>query len=163
MGLEGYGAPTASLRSSRVSPAAARAVACPVVNGSLRACRAASRAAFATIFLTGGWSSLVEPGGRPELVRQHLPTPVELDQGRSEILVRLNGAVMVAGGAALALGVKPRLAAMALAVNLVPTTYVGHRFWSVEEPQGKRNQQAHFNKNVSLIGALLTYALTEDR
>ena len=66
------------------------------------------------------------------------------------------------GGAALALGIKPRLAALELAATLVPTTYVGHQFWEQSDPAMRRNHQVHFNKNVGLIGGLLTYALTED-
>jgi len=45
----------------------------------------------------------------------------------------------------------------------VPTTYVGHQFWEQSDPAMRRNQQVHFSKNISLIGALLAYALTEDR
>ncbi len=70
---------------------------------------------------------------------------------------------MVVGGAALALGIKPRLAALGLAATLVPTTYVGHQFWKQTEPAARRGQQIHFNKNVAIIGGLLTYALTARR
>ena len=70
-------------------------------------------------------------------------------------MVRINGGLMVVGGAALALGIKPRLAALGLAATLVPTTYVGHQFWKQEDPAAARKQQVHFNKNVTLIGGLL--------
>jgi putative oxidoreductase len=115
--------------------------------------RLVARTAFATIFLTGGYAALTEPGGRPDMVTRSLGLP------QPTLMVRLNGGAMVAGGAALALGIKPRLAALELAALLVPTTYVGHQFWAQEDPAAKRNQGVHFAKNASLFGALLTYAL----
>jgi putative oxidoreductase len=118
--------------------------------------RLVARTAFAWIFIVAGYSTLKTPGARPEMVAKVLPVP------EPELLVRLNGAMMIAGGTALALGVKPRLAALELAATLVPTTYVGHRFWKQSDPAARRNQQVHFNKNVSLIGGLLAFALTED-
>jgi uncharacterized membrane protein YphA (DoxX/SURF4 family) len=115
-----------------------------------------ARCMFAEIFLVAGYDTLTKPGARPDLVEKTLPLP------EPELMVRINGASMVAGGAALALGLKPRLAALGLATALIPTTYSGHQFWNQNEPAARRGQLVHFNKNVSLIGALLTYALTRD-
>jgi uncharacterized membrane protein YphA (DoxX/SURF4 family) len=112
---------------------------------------------FAEVFLVGGYATLTQPGARPELVAKALPLPAP------ELMVRANGALMLAGGTALALGIKPRLAALGLAASLFPTTYVGHQFWTIDDPAAKRGQRVHFDKNVSMIGALLTYALTEER
>ena len=47
----------------------------------------------------------------------------------TEDAVRINGGVQVAAGALLTLNKLPRLAALALAATLVPTTAAGHRFW----------------------------------
>lgn len=118
--------------------------------------RLVARTAFAWIFIVAGYSTLTSPGPRTDLVARTLPLP------EPELLVRLNGAMMITGGTALALGIKPRLAALELAATLAPTTYVGHQFWKQSDPAARRNQQVHFNKNISLIGALLAYALTED-
>jgi putative oxidoreductase len=81
-----------------------------------------------------------------------------------ELLVRANGATMVAAGALLATGRIPRLASLALAGTLVPTTYVGHRFWEETDPAAARTQRIGFLKNVSLLGGLLLAAVdTEGR
>src|SRR5476651_405761 len=111
-----------------------------------------ARTLFATMFLIGGYDSLTKPGGRVKMVSETLALP------EPEFLVRLNGGSMLAGGAALALGVKPRAAALGLAAALVPTTYVGHQFWKQGDPATRRTQKVHFNKNISLIGGLLTYS-----
>ncbi len=118
--------------------------------------RLIARSLFSTIFVIAGYDSLTNPGRRSDLVGQTLPLP------EPELMVRLNGGSMLLGGAALALGVKSRWAALGLASALVPTTYAGHQFWKQTDPGMRRNQQVHFNKNVSLLGALLTYALTDD-
>jgi putative oxidoreductase len=53
----------------------------------------------------------------------HAPRAVELGVPlEPELAVRLNGAIILTGGVALALGLSPRLAAGALAGSLVPTT-----------------------------------------
>jgi uncharacterized membrane protein YphA (DoxX/SURF4 family) len=89
------------------------------------------------------------------------PFPVHLDQRQ---LVLLNGVVHVVGGAMLATGKLPRLAALALAATLVPTTIGGHRFWEESDPTARQNQQIHFFKNVSMMGGLLLASLdTEGR
>jgi putative oxidoreductase len=115
-----------------------------------------ARCLFAEIFLVAGYDTLTNPGHRPDVVAKTLPLP------QPHLMVRINGGSMLAGGTALALGVKPRLAALGLAAALVPTTYSGHQFWNQNDPAARRMQLVHFNKNVSLIGGLLIYALSDD-
>jgi uncharacterized membrane protein YphA (DoxX/SURF4 family) len=79
-------------------------------------------------------------------------------------LVRLNGAVMVAGGLMFASGKLPRFSAVALAATLIPTTFAGHRFWEDEDPQQRAQQRTHFLKNMSMLGGLILAATdTEGR
>lgn len=118
--------------------------------------RFVARSMFATIFLVSGYDTLRNPGGRAGVVDRTLPLP------EPELMVRINGASMLAGGTALAAGVKSRWAAAGLAAALVPTTYAGHQFWKTTDPAARRGQTVHFEKNVSLIGGLLTYALTSE-
>jgi putative oxidoreductase len=122
----------------------------------MRFLRFLARCLFADIFVVAGYDTLTNPGGRTDIVAKTLPLP------QPHLMVRVNGASMLAGGAALALGVKPRLAALGLAAALLPTTYSGHQFWNQNDPAGRRMHLVHFNKNLSLIGGLLTYALTDD-
>ena len=61
-----------------------------------------------------------------------------------ELLVRANGAAMVAGGALLATGRVPRLSALGLAAAMVPTTVAGHPFWEDTEPATRAGDQRHF-------------------
>ena len=74
-----------------------------------------------------------------------------------ETYVRINGAVQLGAGLLLALNRMPRLASVALAASLVPTTLAGHRFWEAEGPE-KQQQQFQFFKNVGLVGGLILAA-----
>ena len=74
-----------------------------------------------------------------------------------ELLAKAHVYGNLVGGLALATGRFPRLAALGLAVNLVPTTLVGHPFWSAPEDQ-KVMQQINFMKNLGLLGGLLLAA-----
>ncbi len=75
-----------------------------------------------------------------------------------ETLVKVDAAVKIVAGSALALGKFPRLAATALAASMVPTTLAGHRFWEETDEQAKQEQTVHFLKNLGLLGGLLIAA-----
>ena len=100
------------------------------------------------IFVHGGWHQFREPGGRADKA-------ANLGVPQPEQMVRLNGAAMMLGGAALGLGIKPKLASLVLIGSLVPTTMAGHRFWEEESEQGRRAQETQFLKNLGLMGGLL--------
>lgn len=118
----------------------------------------------ASMFVIGGINSLrnakaMAPVAQPfaDQVEKFAPdSPVPTD---AATLVRVNGAIHVAGGVMLASGRFPRLASLALAGTLVPTTLTAHRFWDEQDPGVKQNQQVHFFKNVSMLGGLLMATL----
>ena len=126
-----------------------------------------ARPLLSSIFLWGGYQAVRKPEGlaqRASGVLDRVTSAVE-DAGvpaDSATLVQVNGAVQVAAGSMLALGVAPRLAATVLAATLVPTTIGGHSFWEEEDPQVRSLQQVQFAKNLSLLGGLL-FAATRPR
>lgn len=129
--------------------------------------RHVARPLLASIFLVGGVDALRNPKSKVPAADDVAPPVAAKLPGLggmdTEQLVHLNAGVQVAAGALLTLGRVPRLSALALAASLIPTTAAGHRFWEHEGPQ-RANQQAHFFKNVSLLGGLLLAALdTEGR
>jgi uncharacterized membrane protein YphA (DoxX/SURF4 family) len=46
-----------------------------------------------------------------------------------------------------------------LAASLVPTTLAGHAFWTVDDPEQRKQQLAHFAKNLAILGGLILAAL----
>ena len=97
-------------------------------------------------------SAKAEPVVRP-LADRFPAVPAQTEQA-----VRLNGAVQVAAGTMLGLGILPRLSALALAGTLVPTTLAGHRYWELEDPAERAQQRIHFLKNLTMLGGLLIAA-----
>jgi len=120
-----------------------------------------ARPMLASVFVTSGVDTLRNPAPRVEKaepvaskVASRLPLPDDTEQ-----LVKLNAAVQVVAGLLLSIGRLPRLAALALAGSIVPTTLAGHRFWEADDPQTKAQQQVQFTKNLGLLGGLILAAV----
>jgi uncharacterized membrane protein YphA (DoxX/SURF4 family) len=126
--------------------------------------RLIARPMLASMFLVGGVTALrnadnLAARAKPvtdrlvPLIKKTAPqVPVPQDP---VTLVRINGAVQVGAGLALATGRAPRLSSAVLAATLLPTTAAGHRFWEETDPAAKAQQRLHFFKNVSMLGGLL--------
>lgn len=119
--------------------------------------RRIARPMLAAIFVGGGLDALRHPAPRAKIAaplvhemagRLNLPDDPEL-------MVRANAATMLAAGTMLGLGRFPRVAALALAGALVPTTYAAHAFWTIEDPDARAHQKIQFLKNVGLLGGVL--------
>jgi putative oxidoreductase len=125
--------------------------------------RPAARVLTGSTYVLLGFDAMREPGGRvdqaaPVLasIRKVAPLPED-----DELVVRANAAVMVAGGALLALGIAPRLSALALACSLIPTTLAGHSYWAIEDPAVRKQQRIQFHKNMAMLGGLLLAVIDE--
>jgi len=125
--------------------------------------RPAARVLTGSTYVLLGFDALREPGGRvdqaaPVLasIRKVAPLPED-----DELVVRANAAVMVAGGTLLALGIAPRLSALALACSLIPTTLAGHSYWAIEDPAVRKQQRIQFHKNMAMLGGLLLAVIDE--
>jgi putative oxidoreductase len=115
----------------------------------------------ASIFILQGYDTFRRPervAPRAEPVVRQLSDRIPAVPAKTEDAVRLNGAVQMAAGVLLSVGWFPRLAALALAGTLVPTTAAGHRFWESEEDADRAQQRIHFLKNLSMFGGLLIAA-----
>jgi uncharacterized membrane protein YphA (DoxX/SURF4 family) len=76
--------------------------------------------------------------------------------------VEASGALLLAAGASLVLGIKPRLGALAVIGFLTAATPTFHDFWTQSDPQQKQAELIHFSKNVALLGAALALFGAED-
>ena len=119
--------------------------------------RRIARPMLAAIFVTSGLDALRHPAARAQAAAplvKALAGPLNMPDD-PEMLVRANGATMLVAGTMLGLGRFPRVAALALASALVPTTYAAHAFWTIEDPAARAQQKIHFLKNVGLLGGVL--------
>jgi uncharacterized membrane protein YphA (DoxX/SURF4 family) len=126
--------------------------------------RLIARPMLASMFVVGGIDSVLKPEGKiPKAgkVTEQVPTiaeriapglPVPTDPAT---LIRVNGAVQVLAGLALATGRAPRTFSLVLAATLVPTTYAGHAFWEEKDKAAMKAQRIQFFKNISMMGGLL--------
>ena len=125
-----------------------------------------ARTCLAWVFVQAGLDVLRHPAARAKAARPFLeqvrgvsPLPLPHDIA----LVRANAALHLAAGGAMALGARPRLAASALMVSLVPTTWGGHAFWAATDTGTRAAHRSHFAKNLSIFGGLMLVVLTGGR
>ena len=126
--------------------------------------RSAAHIMLASIFVASGIRILINPDSQAETAKRVTdrvgPLIEKIDPrlpSDTRSLVRIKAGVDVAAGLLLATGRLTRPAALALAVNLVPTTFAGHPFWALPKPE-RAAQETHFLKNVGLLGGLLLAA-----
>ena len=79
-----------------------------------------------------------------------------------EIAVEVTGAVLIAGGASILLGLKPKLGSAAIIGFLAGVSPIMHDFWKQEEPQQRMNDMVNFTKNLALAGAAMVLMGVEE-
>ncbi|NMM88702.1 DoxX family protein [Rhodococcus sp. SRB_17] len=125
--------------------------------------RRIARPLLSTIFIVGGIDALRNPAQRAVKATPLIDKSVETLPGAvtqklpadPETLVKLNAVVQIGGGVLLASGKAPRVASLALAGSLIPTTLAGHDFWNESDPSIRAMQRTNFVKNLSLLGGLM--------
>ncbi|MEU4214800.1 DoxX family protein [Actinoplanes sp. NPDC026623] len=126
--------------------------------------RTAARAMLGAIFVVSGVRVVLNPDAKVDTAKQitdRVGPLIERVDPRlpsdARTLVRLKAGTDVVAGLLLAGGRFTRPAAAVLAANLVPTTLAGHSFWTMSQPE-RSQHEAHFLKNLGLLGGLLLAA-----
>jgi uncharacterized membrane protein YphA (DoxX/SURF4 family) len=128
----------------------------------MKAVRTIARPMLGGIFVIAGLDVLANPEPRAKLVTpfvERVAAMVPIAPQNAATAVTLNALVHLAGGAMLAVGLFPRLAALTLAGSMVPTTLGAHSFWELSEPAQRSQHRTHFLKNTAITGGLLIAAL----
>ncbi len=128
--------------------------------------RLAARPLLASMFVVGGLDSLRNADKKADTAEAVTARLVPLLQkvvpqlpDDPTTLVRINGAVQLVAGLALATGRAPRTSGVLLAATLLPTTFAGHRFWEEKDPVKRAGQRTQFFKNASMLGGLMLAAV----
>ena len=112
-----------------------------------------ARPLLAAVSVANGVETLLNPKPKIETTAGLLakaPTPIN-----PLLLVQADAAVKIAAGLLMGLGWAPRIAAMALAADMIPTTVAEHPFSATGSPDARRAAQANFLSNCGLLGGLL--------
>ena len=72
-----------------------------------------------------------------------------------QVGVPVSGLLILIGGVSILLGAWPTYGAIAILVFLLPTTFMMHNFWAVQDPMQKMNEMINFTKNWALMGYTL--------
>jgi putative oxidoreductase len=81
---------------------------------------------------------------------------------RPDWAVQATGAALIAGGASILLGFKPKLGAAAIIGFLAGVSPVMHDFWKQEDPQQRMNDMVNFTKNLALMGGAAALMAVEE-
>lgn len=76
--------------------------------------------------------------------------------------VTATGAALIAGGASILLGIKPRLGTLAIIGFLAGVSPLMHDFWSQQEPGQRQAEMINFTKNLALLGGALALMGVEE-
>ncbi len=79
-----------------------------------------------------------------------------------EVAVSATGAALIAGGASILLGVKPKLGAAGLVGFLVGVSPIMHDFWKQESPEQRMSEMVNFTKNMALVGGAMALMGVEE-
>jgi uncharacterized membrane protein YphA (DoxX/SURF4 family) len=79
-----------------------------------------------------------------------------------ERAVQATGALLLAGGLSVILGIKPRQGLAAIGAFLVPVSLQMHRFWEEQDHQKRQIEMINFMKNMALVGAALAMMQVEE-
>ncbi len=124
--------------------------------------RTIARPMLAGVFIAGGMDVLKNPEPRAKLAKpvvDKVAAVVPIAPSDALTAVKLNAMVQIGAGGLLAAGIMSRLAALALATSIVPTTFAAHRFWEIEDPAQRSMHRTQFLENSAILGGLLVVAL----
>jgi len=72
------------------------------------------------------------------------------------------GVLLLLGSLSVLLGFYPTIGLILLIIFLVPTSFLMHRFWGLEDPMQRQMQMIQFQKNMALVGAALMLLLLKN-
>jgi len=71
------------------------------------------------------------------------------------IMTVITGIMIVVGGLSVMLGYKVKIGAALLVAFLIPTAFLMHNFWAIEDAMMAQIEMSQFMKNLSLTGGAL--------
>jgi putative oxidoreductase len=117
----------------------------------------AARILISIIFLLNGLNIIGQTLAAHEMAAHGVPVSL------IPTLIMGARALQLVAGAALVLGIYPRVSAIALLLFLIPATLMAHAFWQVAGTSLYPVQLINFFKNVCMAGGLVFIAAAKDQ
>jgi len=127
------------------------------MNSLQRYVLALSRVLMSIVFLLNGFGIINQAVAAKELIEHGSPASVV------PFLMLIARTIKIVAGFSLALGIYPRLAALAILAFLFPATLTAHAFWQVSGTAVFGLQLLNFFKNTAMMGGLLFIAATRSQ
>lgn len=109
------------------------------------------RILFSLIFIMSGFGHIFSAGEMIGYAEQ-MGVPF------ASVAVLITGIMILLGGFSIILGYKVKWGALLLIIFLIPTSFIMHPFWSIQDPMQSQIQMTMFMKNLSMLGgAILIY------
>jgi uncharacterized membrane protein YphA (DoxX/SURF4 family) len=106
------------------------------------------RILFAAIFIGSGYGHLTKAKAMGGYAKS-MGVPA------AEFMTVLSGIMILVGGILVIFNFEMFYGALLIFLFLVPTAFMMHAFWKVQDPAVKQVQQVMFMKNMSMAGAAL--------
>jgi putative oxidoreductase len=116
-----------------------------------------SRVLMSIVFLLNGLGIINQAAAAKELLEHGAPA------GVVPFLMLIARTIEIVAGFSLALGIYPRLSAVAILAFLFPATLTAHAFWQVSGTAAYTPQLLNFFKNTAMMGGLLFIAATRSQ
>lgn len=105
-----------------------------------------ARILFSAIFIQSGIGHMTNTAQMAEYAKsKKVPAP--------KLAVFLSGLMILLGGTSIILGLWVNIGAWLIIIFLIPTAFIMHNFWSVDDQMTRQNEMIHFMKDLALAGA----------
>lgn len=105
-----------------------------------------ARILYSAIFIRSGFNHLTQIQGMGQYAgSKGVPAP--------KFFVALTGLMILFGGLSVLLGIFVKIGTLLLILFLIPTAFIMHNYWAIDDPNTKSIQQVQFMKNLALAGA----------
>jgi putative oxidoreductase len=79
-----------------------------------------------------------------------------------DLTVRATGALLIAGGTSILLGLKPKIGTAAIIGFLAGVSPLMHDFWKQDSPEQRMSELVNFTKNMALVGGAMALMGVEE-
>lgn len=108
------------------------------------------RILFSMIFISSGLSHIFKLNQMSQYTASMgVPLPT--------VATLVTGIMILLGGLSILLGYKVKIGAILLIVFLVPTSFIAHAFWGIEDAIQAQMQMVMFMKNIAMTGGAFIF------